>query len=891
MRPLRNGCSTLLLGLLLAGACRQKEATGPSFELIARFDSTLELSEIEVWGELEDGREALVRRRFEVPLSLDPPGRRSVTFSLNPELLDARAFLLKVEGFNEAEQAIAVGQASVPQLDSRAASVEVALGAPSQCGDGRVFAPSEQCDDGNQSAGDGCNAACAIEEGWRCSAFEPSRCGRCGDGVVDGPEQCDDGNLVGGDGCGSSCMLEDEGGPRWFRFAQQSPQSTESPEFEEVPDATLSVTPNEPQERWLLLVSGTLSNSESVGELRVMVDDAEVDRLGHQTLQGSSAGFLTFETLTLSAPAQVRVEHRAPTGVTTTAQLRLVAARLPPGADAQHIENHEVIERAGLDLDLHTLPVSVDRPGRYIVLAKGSVSEAPGSETAQIWFEDHRGAPHPSDEKGARFSNGRGALVPMFTAVMADLEAGDHRFAIKGSSSGIGGIAGWWNTNYAHRLPISVTAGQTDLNEGTAVQVTIEHDGWIELRRALADGKDVRVVQERGGEYRELPRVLDDASAWARPDTRLWFSLSQPIGANEEDTSYAIYFGNSQAGAPPADPRQIFLFHDTFDDPLDTSFWEVDALNLIEVDNGMLTVFPQAGVRSSALFGLQTWWEAKARVSVPMADFLLYWVANIPGAFNQPNGVGFFLSSNGHGVGNMSVQQVLNLQDPTGFHEFGFYRGQNGGVRYEVDGQAINAFSGNSPVEPAEVFMENRTPDQAAIATMQYEWVRVRAGPLEPPLVQAGELETLSGADLSRWSHLKILAFRADAFERVEALVLSEASATSSPEPLVLGSLRTEAPERSADYLTIQSVRISGDSSGVAPKVGQVRAGAEALRTEHIITRDGSAYFGYHHIAGMAEVMTTESPIELELSAESPMGIQVEAADASIFSLRYPPAQ
>ncbi len=39
---------------------------------------------------------------------------------------------------------------------------------PGGCGDGAVDASREACDDGNVSAGDGCDAACAVEDGWHC---------------------------------------------------------------------------------------------------------------------------------------------------------------------------------------------------------------------------------------------------------------------------------------------------------------------------------------------------------------------------------------------------------------------------------------------------------------------------------------------------------------------------------------------------------------------------------------------------------------------------------------------------------------------------------------------------------------------------------------------------
>ena len=63
----------------------------------------------------------------------------------------------------------------------------------SECGDGKLQ-PGEQCDDGNQIAGDGCDPNCKFSG--------------CGNGFLDPGEECDDGNTVSGDGCSSTCKSE-----------------------------------------------------------------------------------------------------------------------------------------------------------------------------------------------------------------------------------------------------------------------------------------------------------------------------------------------------------------------------------------------------------------------------------------------------------------------------------------------------------------------------------------------------------------------------------------------------------------------------------------------------------------------------------------------------------
>ncbi len=67
-----------------------------------------------------------------------------------------------------------------------------------ECGDGVISAGiGEQCDDNNALSGDGCNAACQVENGWICTG-EPSVCNpSCGNSTWDPGEECDGADLNG----------------------------------------------------------------------------------------------------------------------------------------------------------------------------------------------------------------------------------------------------------------------------------------------------------------------------------------------------------------------------------------------------------------------------------------------------------------------------------------------------------------------------------------------------------------------------------------------------------------------------------------------------------------------------------------------------------------------
>ncbi|MFC1733909.1 DUF4215 domain-containing protein, partial [candidate division KSB1 bacterium] len=66
------------------------------------------------------------------------------------------------------------------------------------CGD-LVIGSGEQCDDGNRTPGDGCDADCQME-----SPDPPV----CGNALLETGETCDDGNLVSEDSCSATCQIE-----------------------------------------------------------------------------------------------------------------------------------------------------------------------------------------------------------------------------------------------------------------------------------------------------------------------------------------------------------------------------------------------------------------------------------------------------------------------------------------------------------------------------------------------------------------------------------------------------------------------------------------------------------------------------------------------------------
>ncbi len=95
------------------------------------------------------------------------------------------------------------------------------------CGNNIVEA-GEECDDGNKTAGDGCDPFCKRESIFTCS--DSGSCKPiCGDGITvwAAGEECDDGNLTSGDGCSSQCKVET--GFSCTKFSEDFPETIQLP--------------------------------------------------------------------------------------------------------------------------------------------------------------------------------------------------------------------------------------------------------------------------------------------------------------------------------------------------------------------------------------------------------------------------------------------------------------------------------------------------------------------------------------------------------------------------------------------------------------------------------------------------------------------------------------
>ena len=123
----------------------------------------------------------------------------------------------------------------------------------------------------------------------------------------------------------------------------------------------------------------------------------------------------------------------------------------------------------------------------------------------------------------------------------------------------------WADLDAPFRRRIDVTAGSVLAPDGYTTSFEVDHADLVGLDASLPDGDDLRVWRFDGAAWTELDRVLDDDSTWNAADTTIWFRTQEAIAAGTT-ISYWLYFGDPVPDPPLADPANVWLATEGFDD-------------------------------------------------------------------------------------------------------------------------------------------------------------------------------------------------------------------------------------------------------------------------------------------------------------------------------------
>ncbi len=157
-----------------------------------------------------------------------------------------------------------------------------------------------------------------------------------------------------------------------------------------------------------------------------------------------------------------------------------------------------------------------------------------------------------------------------------------------GSDTGDGGGNVRGVDNYSFRRAITITP-KTALLAHHTIELVIDHASLAADGDSLSSGDDVRIFRKKGGDWQAVHRVVDAASKWNDPATRIHFRLEDGLNAPTE--SYYLYYGDDDADLPDAEPSQVYLAWEDFSK--DTTQLELNVIGTeadgtANVDKGIL---------------------------------------------------------------------------------------------------------------------------------------------------------------------------------------------------------------------------------------------------------------------------------------------------------------
>jgi hypothetical protein len=159
------------------------------------------------------------------------------------------------------------------------------------------------------------------------------------------------------------------------------------------------------------------------------------------------------------------------------------------------------------------------------------------------------------------------------------------------SSVRAGGL-NWWDTDYAHRARVTVMNTATSaLSMNYSVSLTMDTAMMVSSGKVMPSGNDLRVIYKSGSIWVELDREVDGMNT---SSTQIWFKTQASIPANGSDNDYYVYYGNPNAGNPPSNKSNIYLWFDDFnradkpDITTETSYQEKTGGGTWSIQNGTL---------------------------------------------------------------------------------------------------------------------------------------------------------------------------------------------------------------------------------------------------------------------------------------------------------------
>jgi hypothetical protein len=282
--------------------------------------------------------------------------------------------------------------------------------------------------------------------------------------------------------------------------------------------------------------------------------------------------------------------------------------------------------------------------------------------------------------------------------------------------------AGW---SYRNRIWINNTTGST-LPAGSSIRLSVDTASLISAGRLQADGDDLRIVWDDGFSLKELDRVAE--TPFNTTNTEIWFKLQANVSTGANDGSYYVYYGNPAASMPPSNPRNVYLFWDSFDRGTTVSPLYWSSVGEISISGGRALLDVGERLNSSIRFD---YGSVEMRLALQDVDNFAWWGWGTPFTFNAWN---VFQENPASGVHNFvalhsdGTNEGLpgDLADPSGgLTNDHIYRIDRwpGHARWSVDGTAVYTATSNLSAGLMLPYI------QAWGLPISVDWVKVRSYP------------------------------------------------------------------------------------------------------------------------------------------------------------------
>lgn len=171
----------------------------------------------------------------------------------------------------------------------------------------------------------------------------------------------------------------------FFKVTTAPQQTTTSATYVVLTGTTLTFTPANVSEIWMIFASGTINSSNGAQitvEIGLFINGTQKDIGGHSltTNVTGGPGFMFFDRITGTTALQtINLRLRSNNGSTSGAsQLSVIAARVPDGSDFQYIEDLAQVQTTGTNVVIQNLTFTPSAAGEYIFLGSAKIRSVPG---------------------------------------------------------------------------------------------------------------------------------------------------------------------------------------------------------------------------------------------------------------------------------------------------------------------------------------------------------------------------------------------------------------------------------------------------------------------------------------------------------------------------------